>query len=60
MDECKPLVADQYKPEEYRRGDWAGIPEGPPWQGLTFIRLSAQLKRILWDRGAFRGCFGGA
>ena len=25
------MVPDQYKPEEYRRGDWAGIPEGPPW-----------------------------
>ena len=24
-------VPDQYKPEEYRRGDWAGIPGGPPW-----------------------------
>ena len=25
------LVPDQYKPEEYRRGDWVSIPEGPPW-----------------------------
>ena len=24
-------VPDQYKPEEYRRGDWASVPEGPPW-----------------------------
>ena len=24
-------IPDQYKPEEYRRGDWAGIPQGPPW-----------------------------
>jgi hypothetical protein len=23
-------------------------------QGLTFVLSSAQLKRILWDRGAFR------
>ena len=28
-------------------------------QGLTLVHFSAQLKRILWDRGAFRGCFGG-
>ena len=25
------LIPDQYKPEEYRRGDWASIPAGPPW-----------------------------
>ena len=25
------MVPDQYKPEEYRRGDWASVPEGPPW-----------------------------
>jgi hypothetical protein len=24
-------------------------------QGLTLVHFSAQLKRILWDRGAFRG-----
>jgi SCY1-like protein 1 len=25
------LVPDQYKPDEYRRGDWQSVPEGPPW-----------------------------
>ena len=25
------VIPDQYKPEEYRRGDWASVPEGPPW-----------------------------
>ena len=25
------VVPDQYKPEEYRRGDWASVPDGPPW-----------------------------
>jgi len=30
-----------------------------PGQGLTLVNFSAQLKRILWDRGAFRGCLGG-
>ena len=25
-------------------------------QGLTLVHFSAQLERILWDRGAFRGC----
>ena len=25
------LVPDQYKPEEFRRGDWVSIPEGPSW-----------------------------
>ena len=33
-------------------------------QGLTLVLLSAQLKRILWDRGCmqglFWGCLGGA
>jgi hypothetical protein len=24
-------------------------------QGLTLVHISAQLERILWDRGAFRG-----
>ena len=28
-------------------------------QGLTLIHFSAQLKRILWNEGAFRGCSGG-
>ena len=28
-------------------------------QGLTLVHFSAQLKRILWDRGALRGCSGG-
>ena len=28
-------------------------------QGLTLVHFSAQLKRILWDRGAFRDCIGG-
>jgi hypothetical protein len=29
-------------------------------QGLTLVHFSAQLKRFLWDRGAFRGRSGGA
>jgi len=28
-------------------------------QGLTLVHFLAQRKRILWDRGAIRGCFGG-
>ena len=28
-------------------------------QGLTLVHFSAQRKRILWDRGAIRGCLGG-
>jgi hypothetical protein len=28
-------------------------------QGLTLVLSSAQLKRILWDRGAFGGYLGG-
>jgi hypothetical protein len=35
-----------------------GSPRSGWRQGLTLVRSSAQLKRILWDRGAFRGCFG--
>ena len=33
---------------------------GSRWQGLTLVHFSAQLKRILSDRGAFRDCLGGA
>jgi hypothetical protein len=28
-------------------------------QGHTLVQFSPQLKRILWDTGAFRGCLGG-
>jgi hypothetical protein len=28
----------------------------PCSQGLTLVHFSAQLKRIAWDRCAFRGC----
>jgi hypothetical protein len=43
------------------RGAGAGagggqVPAGR--QGLTLVHFSAQLKRILWDKGAFRGCLG--
>jgi hypothetical protein len=27
-------------------------------QGLTLVHFSAQLERILWDRGAIEGCLG--
>ena len=29
------------------------------WQGLTLVHFSAQLKHVLWDRGACRICLGG-
>jgi len=32
---------------------------GARGQGLTLVLFAAQLKRFLWDRGAFRGCLGG-
>ena len=28
-------------------------------QGLTLVLYLAQLKRFLWNMGAFRGCLGG-
>jgi hypothetical protein len=28
-------------------------------QGLTLVHISAQRKRFVWDRGAFRDCAGG-
>jgi len=28
------------------------------WSGLTLVHFSAQLKRILWERGAFSCCLG--
>jgi hypothetical protein len=33
-----------------RRGGQGGGPAGAR-QGFTFVRFSAQLKRLLWDRG---------
>jgi len=31
-----------------------------PWkQGLTLVHFSAQLKRLLWDRGSIQGLFRG-
>ena len=29
-------------------------------QGLALVHFSTQVERILWDRGAFKGCLGGA
>jgi len=48
VDECKPVPGS--------RGCAAGVESsGTMRQGLTLVHFSAQLKRILWDRGAFRG-----
>jgi len=32
---------------------------GATCQGRALVHFSAQLKRLLWDRGAFEGCLGG-
>jgi hypothetical protein len=41
-------------PEKFSR-----FGSAPCIRGFTLIHFSAQLKRILWDRGAFKGCSGG-
>jgi len=33
--------------------------EGTATQGHTLVHFSAQLKRLLWDRGCMQGLFGG-
>ena len=37
----------------------ANIVPGARARAYTLVHFSAQLKRISWDRGAFRGCLGG-
>jgi hypothetical protein len=49
MDECKPLPLAVVQHEG----------EPAAHQGLTLVHFSAQLERILWDRGAIRGCLRG-
>jgi len=39
--------------------DQAHLRRVTPNQGLTLLHFSGQLKRILWDRGAIRGCLEG-
>ena len=47
------LVPDQYKPEEYRRGDWVSIPEGPPW-AITAWGLGCLIQEV-YSGGRLRG-----
>jgi SCY1-like protein 1 len=47
------LVPDQYKPEEYRRGDWVSIPEGPPW-AIDAWGLGCLIQEV-YSGGALRG-----
>ena len=47
------LVPDQYKPEEYRRGDWVIIPEGPPW-AIDAWGLGCLIQEV-YSGGALRG-----
>ena len=54
MDERKPLPAMRLECRPMNRK----LVESPT-QGLTLVHFSAQLKRVQWDRGAFRGSLGG-
>lgn len=47
------LVPDQYKPEEFRRGDWVSIPEGPPW-AIDAWGLGCLIQEV-YSGGALRG-----
>ena len=38
---------------------WYSLRRPASKQGLTLVHFSAQLTRILSDRGAFRDCLGG-
>ena len=66
--ECKPLPSTRCLSRSFsflaRFHPVARFRLLPPFQsswiqGLTLVHFSAQLKRILWDRGALRGCSGG-
>jgi hypothetical protein len=46
-------------PAEHDLLSGMAVEEADQWQGLTLVHFPAQLERILWDRGAFRGCFWG-
>ena len=53
-------IVDDISLRQQSFGESIGIfPLRKSRQGLTLVHFSAQLKRIMWDRGAFRGCVGG-
>jgi len=51
--------AFKFNLRRYTRGRWCGASAGARRQGLTLVHFSAQLERLLCDRGAVRGCCGG-
>jgi hypothetical protein len=60
VDECKPLAAGlQHLILGAHAAAARYFHQAAKWQGLTLVHFSAQLKRIVSDRGAFRDCFGG-
>jgi len=60
VDECKPLPLICSRRERSR---WCSPRAASLFvtgnQGLTLVHVSAQRKRFVWDRGAFRGEFRG-
>ena len=64
MEECKALpstLTSATSPNFIWRHPTSTMSSGsssPLHQGLTLVRFSAQFKRFLWDRAAFRGCVG--
>jgi hypothetical protein len=53
-------IVDDISLRQQSFGESIGIfPLRKSRQGLTLVHFSAQLKRIMWDRDAFRGCVGG-
>ena len=58
MSERKPLMLGTSATEGAAVRGLGAMGETAGHQGLTLVHFSAQLKHILWDRGACRGCTG--
>jgi len=60
MDNCMSLVPGGHVwPGPHRTGPEENACAERQRQGIALVHISTQLKRNLWDMGAFRDCLGG-